>query len=478
MSLRVIQADPEPQRRHAEFQIGYIWVALAAAVFAGFAIGAHLAFVIGYGLPLGRGFSSFVQTHGHVQLIGWAGLFIIGVSLHFIPRLASVPIAHPQWIPRALWLIATGLLLRSIGQTVLPYLTGSALFVPYGWMVAASGLLEWGGILIYLLLLVRTLGGVGDVGGQPALFSVRPYFGMMLTGWLLYASLNLLLLLHMIWSKNVTVNQGWGEFAIQVFIGLVLLPVAFAFSVRLFPLFLNLAPPDWPVRTIAYAYLFSWCLQVVPTVPPLPGLAPGIMPSLSSLGMLPKGGVILWFVWELDLLIRRREPWTVLRSLQSGPDRRPTRGIFPDYGEYGRFERLIYSAYIWLVLAALFEMLVGAAALLELPLRVSSDAIRHMYLLGFITHLIFGVSVRMIPGFMRKKQVASTRLVDATFWLGNTAALCRVFPLLLPPGGLATLPGGAVVFQTAFAISGIIGLMAVSCLAVNLWKSVKDADTP
>src|SRR3972149_315497 len=101
----------DPRTTQAEFRIGYIWVALATAVFAGFAIGAHLAFIIGFDFSLGRGFAGLVQTHGHVHLVGWAGLFMIGISLHIIPRLASVPIANPRWIPRILWLMAGGLLL-------------------------------------------------------------------------------------------------------------------------------------------------------------------------------------------------------------------------------------------------------------------------------------------------------------------------------------------------------------------------------
>ncbi|MFQ5961319.1 MAG: hypothetical protein ACE5MG_07965, partial [Candidatus Methylomirabilales bacterium] len=100
----------DPKTRQAEFQVGYIWVALATAICAGFAIGAHLAFVIGFDFPLGKGFFSFIQTHGHLQLVGWTGLFIIGISLHLIPRLTSVPLAHPQWIPPILWLMAAGLL--------------------------------------------------------------------------------------------------------------------------------------------------------------------------------------------------------------------------------------------------------------------------------------------------------------------------------------------------------------------------------
>ncbi|MFN3477085.1 MAG: hypothetical protein ACK4Z6_05970, partial [Candidatus Methylomirabilales bacterium] len=183
-------------------------------------------------------------------------------------------------------------------------------------------------------------------------------------------------------------------------------------------------------------------------------------------------GVILWFVDKLDLLTRRRPLGRPARFLETGPERPPTRPGLPDYGEFGRFERLVYAAYTWLVLAAFFELLLGGGALLGFPIPIGTDAIRHLYVLGFITLLIFGVSVRMLPGFLKKKRVASTALVDATFWLGNAATVFRVLPLILPPGLLDALPAAGVMAQTAFAVSGIIGLGAVVCLAANLWRTV------
>jgi hypothetical protein len=296
---------------------------------------------------------------------------------------------------------------------------------------------------------------------------------MMVTGWLLYACLNLVLLAHMALDTGVVVHPAWNQFAIQSFIGLVLLPVAFAFSLRMLPLYLRLAVPDWPVRGTAYAYLAALATQVLPGAPPLLRLAPQVASTLANLGLLLKSVVILWFVWQLDLLTRRRAPWTVHRQLHPGPERRPTRPGLPDYGEFGRFEGLVYAAYVWLVLAAGCEGVAGITALVGRPFFVSSTAVRHMYMLGFITLLILGMAVRMLPGFLQQRRVASTALVAATFWLGNAAVVCRVLPFVLPPMLLQGTPGGAVLAWTAFAVSGLLGWAAVWCLAVNLWKTTK-----
>ncbi|MFQ5770800.1 MAG: hypothetical protein ACE5HX_09700, partial [bacterium] len=410
---------------------------------------------------------------GHVQLVGWAGLFIIGISLHFIPRLAGVPISQPKRIDQVLWLIAVGLILRSIAHTLLPYLTESVFFIPLNYLAAVSGLIEWFGIVLYLITIIQILEGVADLSNRPALQSVKPFFAMMLVGWFFYLTLNVILLFQMTLSKIVVVNQAWNEFALQLFTHLVLLPVAFAFSVRMFPLYFRLPAPDWSVRGLAYAYLISFSIQILPMFPPILSLDSQAPLYISGLGKMLKGGVILWFVWKLDILTRRRDPWTVHRKIHPGLDRRPTREGMPDYGEFGRFERLVYAAYIWLVFGALVEIIVSASTLIGWTLPISSDALRHTYLLGFITHLILGMSVRMIPGFIKRKKIANAKLVDITFWLGNGAAVCRVFPLILPATLLEVIPGAIFVIQSFFAISGILALSAVSCLAVNLIKTAK-----
>lgn len=457
--------------KQADFRIDYVYVATAAALFIGFAVGAHVASVIGFDFPLGKAFASFIQTHGHVQLVGWVGLFVIGISLHFIPRLAGVPIAHPKQIDLVLWLITAGLMLRSVANCTVPYLVGSRAFTPVNWLNAVSALLEWVGILLYLKLIIQTVTRVDRTKPRPGLTQVAPFVLMALAGFVIYMSLNLALLVRMVLTESIVVNQAWNELAIQVFIGLVILPVALAFSVRLLPLYLRLPAIEWPVRRLALLYLGGFCLQVLFVIPSVAGIQSAVPASLSHIGAILKGSVILWFIWKLDLLTRRRDPWTVNRVQQPGPERRPTRPGLPDYGEFGRFERLVYAAYIWLILGAFSEIASSVSFLIGHPWVHSSDSLRHIYLVGFITQLIFGMSVRMIPGFMKKKQVASPRLVDATFWLGNAAAVFRVVPLLLPMAVFDAYPSMVPLAQAAFGSSGVLALLAILCLTINLWRT-------
>ena len=458
-----------PRAKQAEFQVGYVWMALAIAIFGGFALAGHLAFLIGFNQSLGDGFASHIQIHGHLQLIGWAGLFIIGISLHFIPRLSSVPISQPQWIPRLLWFIGIGLLLRFISHPILPYLNNGFFFMVSSWITVASGFLEWYGVLIYLALIASTIFGISREDRKPPLMAVRPYFGMMLMGFFLYATIHTVLLLQMGWRGNVVVGQAWNEVSIHIFIDLVLLPVAFGLSIRMFPLYLRLPAVDWPVRRVAYVYLIGFLCQISEILPT--NFLSHIEGYISSVGMLIKAAVILYIVWKLDVLTRIQEPAIGHRDFQSSPDHRQARRAIPDRREFGRFEWHIYAAYGWLVFGALAEMLVGGFGIFQAPFAIGTDVIRHIYLLGFITNLIMGMAVRMVPGFLKKRRIASTKLIDGTFWLINIAVIGRVLPLLLPLT-LSDVPEGiGTIAQAAFGLSGILGLLATICFAINLWKT-------
>jgi hypothetical protein len=124
---------------------------------------------------------------------------------------------------------------------------------------------------------------------------------------------------------------------------------------------------------------------------------------------------------------------------------------------------LIGSAYLWGSLGALLLILDAVVSLLFGTLPVTLDAIRHSFAVGFITLLICGIAVRLVPGFS-SKMIRSPELVTVTLVLGNVAALLRVGPLVLAP----VLPDSAFFF----ALSGPVGLALVLCLTVNLWPAL------
>ncbi|HEX7593121.1 MAG TPA: NnrS family protein, partial [Anaerolineae bacterium] len=247
-----------------------------------------------------------------------------------------------------------------------------------------------------------------------------------------------------------------------------ILPMTFALSIRNLPLFMRLgSPPNRALLPILVSYVAGMLLRLGTGLEQTFGFDPSTATRLAGLGALLEGGTLLVFIWQFDVLLRRKTPWTATRVAPPPgyvETRKPTRKNYPDYGEFGRFELLILSAYAWLAFASAVAVIDGAASVLGNPALLNPDIERHAITVGFITLLIFGMAARMLPGFSGKARVASTRLVVATFWLGNLAALCRVAPLLAP---------GVIGADIALGSSGAIGWLAVACLAVNLWRTLR-----
>lgn len=63
----------------------------------GFGFAAVLTLTSALAVPLGPWWPALAQAHGHLQLYGWAGLFVLGVAFHFLPRLRGTPLTAP-WL--------------------------------------------------------------------------------------------------------------------------------------------------------------------------------------------------------------------------------------------------------------------------------------------------------------------------------------------------------------------------------------------
>jgi uncharacterized protein involved in response to NO len=150
--------------------------------------------------------------------------------------------------------------------------------------------------------------------------------------------------------------------------------------------------------------------------------------------------------------------------------RPPSRANYPDNGEYGRFELLIYSAFVWLVVAVILDVL-RALPGVDQVVTIPQDGARHALMAGFITLLIFGMAARMAPGFSGKRGVAYPDLVMWLFVLGNTAALLRVVPTFFPQSTFALMLWG---------LSGFVAWVAVLTLAILMWGTfrVERRDVP
>jgi cbb3-type cytochrome oxidase subunit 1 len=131
----------------------------------------------------------------------------------------------------------------------------------------------------------------------------------------------------------------------------------------------------------------------------------------------------------------------------------------------------IKSSLIFLVLALLAGLLLAADRLWNLPAYFSalSPVYFHLFLVGWITQLIFGVVYWMFPKASLEKPRGSEELAWATFWLLNVGLVLRVIaePLaaLVPPHS---------VWGWLLAASAMLQWAAGLLFVANTWGRVKE----
>lgn len=457
------------QRVHEPF----VFSALFFALTAGFGYAAVLVIAPALGYSAGPWWLATVQAHGYAQLFGWAGLFVLGVGLFFIPRLRGTVLARPELAYSALACFILGIGLRVLLQPAVailagPAVSGSAWASVARLGIVVSALLQVAGTLLVIVMLTATFRRAPPLGTQAPLRPVRGLLALGLISLAVSGLLNLLLAIDLVARSGYTYLYAWDDALTHLMIMGFIVPISLALSVRNLPLFMRLAfPPRRELGPLLAVLVLGLIARLIGGIEraffPLPAFAW----QLTGLGQVLEGSALLAFIWMIDIPLRRKRPWTESR-IPTPPDiaaaRKPTRKNYPDYGEYGRFELLIISAYLWFAFAAIIAVLNGGAEIVSASVIFDPDVERHALTVGYITLLILGMAVRMLPGFSGKQKVASTRLVLATFCLGNLAAFLRVAPLLKPDLPLSS---------AGLASSGVIGWLAVAALAVNLWRTFR-----
>jgi uncharacterized protein involved in response to NO len=420
---------------------------------------------MGFGWDLPPFYHIWVQGHGHIQLIGWTGLFIIGVSLYFMPRFIKVPLPYPDLTKWILPAIALGLIVKTVALFTIPYIDNGGAVQPLIALVRIGAASEWIGVMLYVFLLValyrlkpRTYEG---------LRSVQPFFVLMVIGFSIYSTLHLI----QFFLYDVTSRMPWSAFSIDVFIRLVLFPVAFVFTVRTFPLFIQIPPFRTSFFRIGVAYGTGVVLYLTGSLFDIPL-------SISVFARIFLASIILTLVYHLKIIpkmILSPRRFMVLYYGEKYLNDRIGSGAFTkarpgyyDSGQYGRFELLLFSAYVWLGVYALLEIIIGIFHSTAASLPFGHDPVRHVFLLGFITLLIIGMAQRMVPGFMKKKGLWSRKIVTWTFVLGNVAVFGRVLPILLPPDWFGGVPVVHRSLMYGFGISGLAAIGALLLLLLNL----------
>lgn len=440
--------------------------ALVIGPCGGFLFAAILTLTAEFHRNTGAWWIALAQAHGHLQLYGWAGLFVLGVALHFLPRLRGAPLAMPQLIAWIVGLQVTSIIIRGISQPLAA--TSSSSFWRFN--LVASGVLECLAFGLVLVAAGTTFRHGLPLAKRPALLKIIPLLAIAFTSLALAAIANLINMIETArTASGVVLNPGD---TLNVTLGLFgfFVPVALAMSAQALPMYAGLKVFSRRMQwSLAAAYLVGLLLYLTGIV------SGGALSSWSNLlvglGWIGLGGALLACVIAFIYMIRSRGkiPANIAR-LSRTPEQMEhsyRAQIATQRENFGPFVALIASAYLWALVAGVLLCIDGISLLVGGSSIVAFDAIRHSLTIGFLTLLISGIAPRMLTAFSGGS-IASPGLVTATLWLGNAAALLRVGSILL----ISLMGGTSTITDILFGLSGPLGLAVATCLTVNLWPAL------
>jgi uncharacterized protein involved in response to NO len=410
----------------------YIGVSLLLAIAGGFTLALLLPLAAAAGWDWGLRWPPLAQAHGHLQVAGWVGLFVLGMAFRLMPRFAGRPLRFASVTPAVLVLILAGLLGRTAAQ---PWLDTPGMHL----LLACSTLAELAGALLFAAIVFATV--------APAIrtLPVAPLFLLGALGFAVQAALGALWLSDLTPALPIVPGERDG-----VLLGLqfyaFLLPFVLAVSLRSLPAFFK-----WRTARAAETWLLAGLLAAGSLCYAGPALLGSGLEGerIQQIGALSIAAAMIGAfveagIWRQPLGLRPSARHSVL---------------------------LLRTAYIWMALAACLLAWSGARALLtgDPVSSYAQDAIRHMLALGLFSTLIAGMAQLVLPWLAQRRQrpgsaAAETLLLWSLFTL---AAILRVSGALLAGAGAG---GGR---YWLIAASGMAGITAVIVLGLTILRAAR-----
>jgi hypothetical protein len=357
---------------------------------------------------------AWLQAHGHAQVFGWVGSFILGIGFYSIPKLrgeAKSPFTA-AWVCWAMWTLGVALRCTAnvYGGEWRVLLPASALFELAAFLIffravsqhrpadsAKRGIEPWIWVVIsastgLLLVLAANLAGCFYV----SLRGATPAFPHLL-------------------DQRYLALMAWG----------FLVPFVWGFSAKWMMVFLGLKPLRTKLLLIALIVNLS-----------------GLVLTIAGAGRLAS-----WlFVAGVALAI------AALRMLEPSEKEAKIRGV------HSSFPVFVRLAYLWLLVAASL----GVAAVLWDSSGGIWGASRHALTVGFVAVMIMSVGQRILPAFAGMRLLWSTKLMFAGLLLVTIGCTLRVSCEVLAYQGYA---GWA---WSVLPASALLELAGLTVFAVNI----------
>ncbi len=358
---------------------------------------------------------AWIQAHGHAQVFGWIGSFILGIGFYSIPKLRGVEkrAFGPAWAGWVMWTI--GVAMRWLANV-------------YGWewgvLLPVSSLLELAAFAIFFRAVSRHR---PDSTGKNHLdlwiwVVISASVGFLLTlignaaGCFYVALQGVGPAFPHLFDQRYLVLLAWG----------FLVPFVWGFSAKWLTVFLGLGPVRPKLLLIAVAINFA-----------------GIGVTLGN-WWLPATAL---FVLSSVLAA------AALRIFEPARQQAKTRGV------HSTFPYFVRMANVWLLIAASLGV---AAALWDTSGGVWG-ASRHALTVGFIAVMVLCVGQRILPAFAGMRLLWSTRLMFASLALLVTGCTLRVACEILAYQNYAAWA------WSVLPASALLELAGISAFAMNIF---------
>lgn len=422
------------------FKAGVVVVMTAGAVW-----GALLLLRIGFAGSFTAISIHEINAHGHAQIFGWVGLFVMGFAYQAFPRMKHSSLWRPDLANMTFYLMVVGIFARALGEPLfrLPMFREFAI---------AANFAEIAAIGMFVVIILKTLQQSGKplerhdayIIASMLFFFVQAIYDLGLLYGTTAAGVTREKLVYLVSVYQAPLR----DLQIHGFAMLMIIGV----GLRMFPaLFGFRAPKPWAVRSglvllvgavIAEAVLFILMRRYGGRA-----LTGGLYASMLVLAAVSIGLTLRW-----GLLARPTEP-----------DRST------------KFVRMavawLHTSMFMLVLSPLYMyvLLPGAETLSESGRRgveigfshAYGGAVRHAITVGFISLMILGMAAKVVPT-LNGVDVRRLRSLWIPFVLVNVGCLMRV-----------TFQVATDFTEWTYPIAGVSGLLEVTGIGiwgVHLWR--------
>ena len=358
---------------------------------------------------------AWIQAHGHAQIFGWIGSFILGIGFYSIPKLRRME-------PFALGICSTTWLLWTAGVT-LRWLANVYLW-HWRLLLPVSAILE----LLAFSFFFRAVAGHKPAGPKSGKTPFEPWILVVIAGTMGFLGMLL-------------ANAGAAIY-------LALEGVSPAFPLEFDQRYLVLSAWGFMVPFV-WGFSAKW-------LPVFLGLKPTRMRLLLATTAVNTAGVIAALFGSVHLavillLASAALSGFALRLFEPTQQPAKTKFVHPSYPAFIRF------AYVWLVIAAVL----GVWASLSGEPGIWGGS-RHALTVGFIATMVFTIGQRVLPAFSGMRLLFSPKLMALSLVLLTIGCTLRVSSEIL------AYQGYSAAAWNWLPVSAFTELSAVTVFALNM----------